>query len=91
MKTWKRAKLFSRCGNCGASIRLNEVYLEYQPPGMHRALKRCGLCVEEPVPDLPVPVKPLPLPTPSAFVPLAHVARDFKQRQTGEREPGEEG
>lgn len=63
---------------------------EYHVSGTRRPLRRCEACAGPAPPDLPVLVERLPVSS-AVWVPVRTIAKDFKQRQSGDREPGEEG
>lgn len=92
MSEWQRARSPHRCGGCGAAIAVGDPVLRIAI-GRRHTLLRCGACREAP-PDLPTRIVQLPEPAQPALVPvrrLAGLSLDWRTRQLGEREPGQEG
>jgi hypothetical protein len=93
---WTRALFDCRCGGCGAEVRRGGALLLVRFPGSWLMVTklRCVGC-EGPAPaDLPPLIEPVPVPT----TPMVRVRTvgatlpfDYKQRQIGDREVGEEG
>lgn len=96
MRTWCRAFIDERCGNCCAPIAAGDPLLEFILTGVKHPKVRCVKCADalgyQPPVDLPAPVARESVP----FSRMAHIRTgadalpfDFKRRQ-GEREPGED-
>jgi len=101
MRTWRRAVTETICGGpCRQHIRKADPTLEIHIQGLKRALVRCASCAGEPVPtDLP-PLEERPANTidptykpqrAPLFASVGTMATDWKARQSGERQPGEDG
>lgn len=91
MRTWSRATFDTECGLCRQAIPRGAPVLRITAPSMTRALLRCSACREAP-PDLPPLVERAPLPaTPLVRFTPDMLPLDWKARQAGAREPGEEG
>ena len=100
MKTWTRRSPEPRCGgaNCGIDLHVGDLVQVITVPGVKRSKVRCWDCAEGPIPDdVPVP-EPEPVAKltlkqrhdlrPGGLTALADIAKDWKQRASGEREPG---
>jgi hypothetical protein len=86
---WTRTTFARWC--CGTLQPPGTPFLEIQVAGVTRALWRCPACAEE---APPADLAPLPEPAPlraSWLRPTRPPAFDWKARQSGAREPGEEG
>jgi hypothetical protein len=94
MSEWQRASGWRLCGGCGAVIAVGDPVLVI--PVGHRgrlALLRCGGCRQAP-PDLPAVIACSVQLAQPELVPvrrLAGLPLDWRTRQSGERDPGEEG
>jgi hypothetical protein len=94
MRTWVIAKVACRCGSCGNWILEHEPMQTFRFPGVKRIQVRCQHCADEPFePAKVVSAPPMTLRATIDGLPFTStrdLARDFKSRQTGEREPGED-
>lgn len=94
MRTWSCATRSWNCGYCGEEIPVGDAILVFTFPRGIRALVRCAGCADEPAPAI---VQPFLTQLRSAIrelTPLRDVAvtslGDFKARQVGNRELGED-
>jgi len=90
MRTWARAFMDLRCGSCGDWVYQGHAVLWFFGPFPRRA--RCAKCAGEPVPaDLPPLVPALKI-APTALIRFTNnsLPLDWKQKQAGDREPGED-
>lgn len=92
MKTWSRATVPTRCGNCPAVIARGEPVIVLKLGNIKRPFYRCQFCAmdrgEDVPPDLPALVETKPIPE-LAMTPIRALPFDFKAAQF--RDPGEEG
>jgi hypothetical protein len=89
MVTWMRARTRGRCGYCGAPFVEGAAILRIEI-GPRVVKVRCDVCAGPAPPDLPLdPAPPAPPPPLRGFTHMLPL--DFRRRQAGEREPGEEG
>lgn len=96
MTRWTRVQSDTLCGHCPHLIRRGDPVLEIRIVGVKSVKRRCVACAGEPVPDLPAWVERQPIqPTAPVFTPVRQLVGtlpfDYKARQIGEREPGEDG
>ena len=94
MKTWTRADVVTLCGGpCPNSfIQPGEAMLVITLQGL-KPKYRCRQCAGEPVPDLPALVEQARA-RPTDMTPvrqLTGLPLDWKTKQSGEPEPGQEG
>jgi hypothetical protein len=94
---WERVRVPTLCGRCGRALAIGDPICVFVVGPHHVRKVRCDRCEGPAPPELPphlvtrreieprplVRLKPVLLP----FRPLA----DFRARQAGEREPGEDG
>jgi len=93
-RQWTRAEQAKLCGLCGELIALGEPAVIICVNGITRKRWRCQACAGEPPPDLP-PLLPrdeiiCDPQTPNPTRPPWSV-HDWKRKQAGERDPGEDG
>ena len=100
MRTWERLHAATLCGACGRPLEVGDPVLVFiiergtRPP-IRRV--RCDRCEGPAPPDLPAfiqlsnAITPTPLTRFAPLLPLSTPLADFRARQSGEREPGEEG
>src|SRR4029077_463894 len=101
MRKWTRVAVPSiLCGACGRELRTGDpLLLIERPRGAARPLRfvRCAACEGPAPPELPPYVEratgitPTPLTRMRPTLPLGMPRADYRARQSGEREPGEEG
>jgi hypothetical protein len=101
MRKWERVSVPSTlCGGCNRQLlRGDPVLVITRERGTARALRfvRCDRCEGPAPPDLPPFVErtnaiaPTPLTKFHPVLPLGTPLADYRARQSGEREPGEEG
>lgn len=102
MRTWVRCKAKLPCGSCSSMIPTGGAMLVVEANGTRRV--RCAACakrvfgesVPTEFPEDATPVLAMMTPRQPDFVTAGNLARgvrakDFKVRQSGEREPGQEG
>ena len=93
MRTWVRAEVLTLCGgSCHGQIEPDAPILLISLPGVKRRLIRCQVCAGEEVPPmLPRTVKKSPFT--KRMQPIARIAGgfDWKAKQAGARELGDEG
>jgi hypothetical protein len=100
MRAWTRTALPTMCGGCNRQIATGEavlvIGLVYHGGKEIRRL-RCDRCEGPAPPDLPAFVErtnaiaPTPLQRVRPTLPLGTPLADWRARQSGDREPGEEG
>ena len=101
MKTWTRRSPALHCGSCGLDLSVGDLVQVITVAGMARGKVRCWDCAEGPIPEdvpqpAPEPIVALTLKQrhdlrPGGLTALVDVAKDWKRRASGEREPGQEG
>ena len=94
MRIWVRATKATRCGRCPVVIPLGAPMQRVPLPQVKTPLVRCAACAEgEAPPDLPERMERREPEAPVTLTRFSRAAlpKDFKMRQSGEREPGEEG
>lgn len=95
MKQWQRASVDEYCGQCRATVPAGEPFLRFTLEGLRRTFVRCPTCADEDQPaDVPAARRPDPPSVAAAMTPvrqLAGLPLDWRTRQLGERDPGEEG
>jgi hypothetical protein len=87
------------CGRCGRELVQGDPVLVIELPRARKPLRlqRCDQCEGQAPPDLPAfiertnAITPTPLTRVAPLLPLSTPLADFRARQSGEREPGEEG
>lgn len=87
------------CGGCGRQLNAGDPVLVFViARGSRPALRcvRCDRCEGPAPPDLPelverIGITPRPLTRVTPMLPLGTPLADWRARQSGEREPGEEG
>ena len=85
------------CGRCGRELVQGDPVLYIEIGHNRRVLRRCEQCEGPAPPDLPpfvertTAITPTPLTRFHPVLPLGSRLADFRARQSGEREPGEEG
>jgi hypothetical protein len=101
MRTWARVSVrATSCGGCGRELHQGDPVLfidvTYQGGKVPRR-QRCDQCEGPAPPDLPAfvarstAITPTPLTKFAPVLPLGTPLADFRRRQSGDREPGEEG
>ena len=100
MQTWERARVGSHCGGCGRDVEVGDPILVFVIARGNRPARRflrCAACDGPAPPDLPALVErinaitPRPMTRFPPVLPLGSPLADYRARQSGEREPGEEG
>lgn len=100
MRTWARAIVPMICGGCNRRLEKGDPLLLIDftfRAGRSTRRARCDRCEGPAPPDLPAFVErsnvitPTPLAKFSPVLPLGTPLADWRARQSGEREPGEEG
>jgi hypothetical protein len=100
VRTWGRVTVrATTCGRCGRELVQGDPVLLIELPRSRKVLRlqRCDQCEGPAPPDLPPFVErtsgitPTPLARWHPVLPLGSPLADFRARQSGEREPGEEG
>jgi hypothetical protein len=100
MRAWERVGVPSTlCGRCGRELLKGEsVLVITRPRGTAKPLRfvRCDRCEGPAPPDLPPLVErdnritPTPMARLRPTLPLGMTLADYRARQSGEREPGED-
>lgn len=95
MRSWQLARVRTTCGHCGQSIPKDSPVQLISQIGLTRVLRRCQACAEGVCDPGQIVVLPSfearwKVKEGQAFTPVSQMADDFKMRQTGEREPGED-
>lgn len=92
MMQWSRVQLVAKCALCGHSLRDGEPIFVVTTPRTKRAFNYCADCKGPAPPDLPLTRAPLQRGT-KRMLPVGKIVLpfDWKQKQSGEREPGMEG
>ena len=93
MREWARVVFTAKCAYCGKVLRDGDPVLLVSIDGLKRKFSYCAECKGPAPPDLP-PAGPRQQRT-SRMTPIGRIsipkAMDWKQKQSGEREPGQEG
>ncbi|HEV8502501.1 MAG TPA: hypothetical protein VGR63_13050 [Casimicrobiaceae bacterium] len=100
MRTWARAIVPMLCGGCNRQLAKGDpvllIDITYRA-GRSIRRSRCDRCEGPAPPDLPALIErsnaitPTPLKKMAAVLPFGRPLADWRARQSGEREPGEEG
>lgn len=100
MRAWFRvARRVQSCGGCGHEMQQGDpmLLIEVTYRGRSTTRVRCEKCEGPAPPALPALIErtntitPTPMKRLAPLLPLGTPLADFRARQSGEREPGEEG